>query len=124
MGLNLASDPPQSFSAAFELRGSASDGELILFTPLGTTLATLRWSPDSATLRSGENTQQFGSLELLAGQVTGTPLPIHELFDWLAGVNTTAAGWQADLSRLDEGRLTARRADPAPVAELRLVLDR
>ncbi len=124
MGLNVASDPPQSFSATFELRGQAGEGELILIGPLGNTLATLRWSPDAATLHTGQGTQQFGSLDMLASQVTGTPLPIRELFDWLAGTNTTAAGWQADLSRLDQGRLVATRVEPAPAAELRLILDR
>jgi outer membrane lipoprotein LolB len=53
----------------------------------------------------------------------GTSLPIHALFDWLDGIYTTAAGWSADLVRLEQGRLVATRATPAPAAELRLVLD-
>jgi outer membrane lipoprotein LolB len=34
------------------------------------------------------------------------------------------AGWNADLSRFSEGRIAARRVEPAPQADLRLVLDR
>jgi outer membrane lipoprotein LolB len=33
------------------------------------------------------------------------------------------AGWHADLSQLPEGRLLARRTNPGPAAELRLILE-
>jgi len=39
-------------------------------------------------------------------------------------VQTGAAGWSADLSQLESGRLTARRTQPLPAAELRLILER
>ena len=45
------------------------------------------------------------------------------LFDWLQGRATAAAGWQVDLSRMEQGRLSARRHDPQPPAALRIVLD-
>lgn len=124
LALRLDSDPPQSFTAAFELKGRPEAGELALLTPLGSTAAQLSWTPGKATLRSGSQVQEFDSLDALAAHATGTPLPIAALFDWLAGQPTKAAGWAADLSEMPAGRLQARRTTPPPVTELRLVLDR
>lgn len=124
LGLRVESDPPQSFSAGFELSGDADQGALRLFSPLGTTLADLRWSPQSATLSNNGETRQFESLDALATQATGTAIPIAALFQWLTGVQTSTAGWNADLSQLESGRLMARRTQPLPTAELRLILER
>lgn len=120
----MASEPPQSFAAAFELRGSAEAGELVLTSPLGSTLASLVWSPAGAVLNNGAQTSTYHSLDALASAATGAPIPVRALFDWLAGQPTTAAGWQPDLTRLGEGRLDASRREPLPPAQLRLVLDR
>ncbi|MCA0212925.1 MAG: outer membrane lipoprotein LolB [Proteobacteria bacterium] len=124
LALRLDGTPPQSFTAAFELKGRAEAGELALRTPLGNTAAQLSWAPGRATLRSGSDLHEFDSLDALAAHATGTPLPVAALFDWLAGVPTQAAGWSADLAELPAGRLQARRTAPAPAADLRLVLDR
>ncbi len=124
LALRLDSTPPQSFTAAFELKGRAEAGELDLRTPLGNTAAQLSWAPGKATLRAGSDVRDFESLDALAAHVTGTALPVAALFDWLAGIPTTAAGWSADLADLPAGRLQARRTMPAPAADLRLVLDR
>ena len=115
--------PPQSFSASFDLIGQASAGELILYGLLGSTAAHLNWTPDAATLRSNGSVRNFNSLSELAQQATGTDLPIAALFDWLAGRDLSVPGWQADLSQLGQGRLTARRHHPEPSAELRLILE-
>ena len=125
LALQVESNPPQSSSAAFELKGHAQSGELSLFTPLGGTLAVLTWAPGSATLRDSNNqVRSFDSLGALVAQATGTEIPVTALFDWLRGTNSPVPGWQADLSRLAEGRITARRSDPLPVAQLRVVLDK
>lgn len=125
LSLQVDQAPEQSFAAAFELKGSAAEGELLLFSPLGNTLAVLRWLPGSATLTSGNDVRRFDSLEALVGQSTGTPIPVSALFDWLAGVATPVPGWQADLSQLtDTGRINARRVTPLPTADLRVALDR
>lgn len=123
LALQLHSTPPQSFTAAFELKGRADAGELALLTPLGNTAAQLSWGPGKAMLRAGSEVREFASLDALAEHATGTPLPIAALFDWLAGVPTQAPGWNADLSQLATGRLQARRTEPLPGADLRLVLD-
>lgn len=123
LALRVDSTPPQSYHADFELTGNARAGALLLSGPLGQTLARLDWTPAGATLRDGNGTRDYGSLDELSAQASGAPLPLTALFDWLAGRPADAQGWQADLSRLDAGRLTARRTQPEPAAELRLLLE-
>ncbi len=124
LALQVQSDQSQSFSASFELKGSAQQGELALYSPLGSTVAQLAWEPGNATLRSNGETRRFDSIEALSAQATGTPLPLGTLFDWLAGKPTELPGWQADLSMLAEGRLVARRTAPPPAAVLRIAFER
>lgn len=112
----------QSFSAGFELLGSPRAGELILFNPLGNVMAQLQWWPGHALLRNGGEQRQSTSLEALVLELTGSDLPIAALFGWLKGEAVQAAGWQADLSALAAGRLTATRHTPAPQTTLRVVL--
>ena len=123
LALRVETPEPTSYFANFELSGQARAGELLLVSPLGTTLAQLRWSPQVALLRNDGQTRAFESLDALATEATGTDIPIAALFLWLQGQAAAADGWQADLSQLNEGRLVARRAQPEPAAELRLILD-
>lgn len=123
LAVQVEGDTPQSFFASFELRGHARRGELNLYSPLGTTVARLRWTPRSATLLGSGETRTFTSLDALALEATGTPLPVAALFDWLAGHEASDTHWQADLSQRAEGRLSARRQWPEPSAEIRLVLE-
>ena len=115
---------PQVFAAGFELTGDAQAGELTLYTPLGTTAAALSWSAQTALMRTNGDIRSFVSLDALIQQAVGTEIPVAALFAWLAGDNMSAAGWSADLSQLANGRVTARRTEPAPVTELRLVLEK
>ncbi len=122
LALQIEGRPEGSFSASFDLRGSARAGELELLTPLGGTAAWLQWTPQGARLRApGQPERQAASLDELLVQATGTPLPVAALFDWLAGIPRVADGWQADLSGRAEGRLRARRLT-APSADLRILL--
>jgi outer membrane lipoprotein LolB len=122
LALQVEGHPEGSFTASFDLRGSARAGELELFTPLGGTAAWLQWTPDRARLRApGQPERQAASLNDLLVQATGTPLPVAALFDWLAGIPSVADGWQADVSGRAEGRLRARRLT-APAADLRILL--
>lgn len=125
LSLQVASEPPAYLSGGFELAGNAQSGSLLLFNPLGGTLAQLRWEPQSASLQTGSKSQYFESLGALARQLSGTPVPIAALFDWLLGLPTEAAGWRADLSRRSGGKLTAEREADAnlPAATLRIALD-
>ena len=124
LALNVASEPPQSFSAGFNLSGNAEAGELSLTSPLGSTLAVLRWQPGQALLRQGDQTRRFDSLEALAAAATGAPIPLRALFAWLRGQAEDVTGWRADLSQLSAGRVNAQREMPLPTADLRIILDR
>lgn len=99
-------------------------GELILYTPLGSTVAALSWSSGSALMRTNGEVRHFESLDALIKQAVGVEIPVAALFAWLAGDRMAASGWDADLSQHDQGRITARRMAPAPLAELRLVLEK
>ncbi len=124
LALQVQDNASQSFTAAFELKGTAREGELALFDPLGNTVALMTWLPDSATLTTNGETRQFRSVNSLVASATGSALPVAALFDWLRGIETPVAGWQADLSQLAQGRLSAQRLQPPPLTELRLVLER
>jgi outer membrane lipoprotein LolB len=124
LALTVEGQASQSFSAGFELKGAPADGELTLYNPIGGTLAVLAWSPGTATLRAGGTARQFPSLEALAQEATGAPLPVAALFDWLAGKATPVEGWSADVTQVAEGRLRAQRTSPPPAADLRVVFER
>jgi outer membrane lipoprotein LolB len=124
LALQLQSNPPQNWSTSFELQGSAKQGQMLLLSPIGTTLARLSWTPQSAQLEQGQDQTESTSLQSLSQRLTGTHLPIAALFDWLAGQATPESGWQVDLSAYPQGRLTARRNTPEPEALLRIVFDR
>lgn len=129
----------QAFSASFELRGSADDGELRLSTPLGTTLAVAHWGAGDARLVTPSGEQHFDGLEALSLHAFGEVLPLRALPDWLHGRPWAGAaeparprsdgpgfeqlGWAIDLARFDAGQWLAWRAVP-PVARLRVQLDR
>lgn len=122
ISLQVQSDPVQAFFAGFEMRGSPEQGELVLNSPLGTSLAVLRWSPGEAVLDSGGQIQRFDSVDALIEKATGAAIPLPALFDWLAGKNTALAGWSADLSQQAAGRISASRTAPLPRTDLRIVL--
>lgn len=113
-----------SFSAGFELSGNAQTGELLLFSPLGSTIAALNWTPQTAAMRANGESRLFDSLDALVQQATGTQIPIASLFAWLAGENLATQGWQADLSQFPAGRVLARRSNPPPAIELRLIIEK
>ncbi len=99
-------------------------GQLELFSPLGSTLARLEWAPGRAVLHDDHGKRAFNSVEDLLQNTTGAALPIAALFQWLDGQSTPVPGWEPDLRQLGEGQLIARRTQPLPTAMLRIVLDR
>lgn len=124
IGLRVQTEPPQSLQAGFELQGNAQSGQLTLLSPVGSTLARLSWQPGQAILERGSERWTGPSVQDLAEQLTQTPLPVQALFDWIEGREVTHAGWQPDLSELQQGRILARRTEPEPRAQLRIMLDR
>lgn len=123
MALEVEGSQRQSFSASFELKGGANAGELAMYSPIGATLAVLAWAPGSAKLRTNGEVREFESVDALVTHATGAAIPVAALFDWLRGIATPVAGWQADLSLLGQGRLRAQRLQPPPQVDLRLVLE-
>jgi outer membrane lipoprotein LolB len=123
ISVQIQSEPPQGFFAGFELKGSPEQGELKLLSPIGSVLGFMRWTPTEALLETGRDVQHFSSVDALLEQATGAPIPTTALFDWLHGKNTETNGWSADLTRQNSGRITARRLEPAPQIDLRIVLD-
>jgi outer membrane lipoprotein LolB len=123
ISVQVHGDNPTSMSASFSLRGDAKHGELDLYSPLGTTLGSLQWTPNMVQLSDGGKHQHFNSLAELTEKTTGAALPIEAIFGWLQGRNVPATGWLADLSAAAQGSLIARRTAPAPEVTLRIKLD-
>jgi outer membrane lipoprotein LolB len=92
MAIQVLKAPPESLSAGFELQGSAQSGEMVLLSPIGTTLARLEWTPQGARLTQGQQQVDSPSLQRLGARLTGTELPIAALFEWLAGRPAEAPG--------------------------------
>jgi outer membrane lipoprotein LolB len=132
LSLRIASDPPQALYAGFNLNGDALTGDLTLNSPLGNSLAKLSWSPQSAVLTANNETKEYPSTLALIENVTGTSIPLNALFDWMAGKDSPAEGWEVDLSDMKSPstdiqatqRFVAKRLSPLPTAELRIALDK
>jgi outer membrane lipoprotein LolB len=138
LSLRISSDPPQSLYASFNLNGDAQTGGLTLSSPLGNSLAQLSWTPQNAVLKANSETKEYPSASALIEQVTGTVIPLSALFDWMAGKDTPALGWEIDLSAMNittkhhqsnnnenpVQRLVAKRVSPLPSAELRIAIDK
>ena len=123
LSVELETEPRQSFFAFFELRGAADAGDLILSGPLGNAIASIRWTRTEASLRVAETSRTFDSVETLIQTLTGAALPLGAVFAWLDGIDANTGGWMADLSKIGQGRLLARRSSPEPVVNLKLIVD-
>jgi outer membrane lipoprotein LolB len=124
LSLRIDSEPVQTFSALFELRGAPQAGDLTLTSPIGSTLAQLHWAPGEALLKNGRDTRRFDSVDALIEAATGAAIPVGALFGWLAGRDERVPGWRPDLSQVGAGRLQATRESPQPRADLRIVFER
>ena len=123
MAVKVTAPQPQSFSAKFELDGDANAGTLRLGSPLGITIAVIRWMPGSATLTANAEPRSFDSLSALTQAGLGVDVPIANLFDWLRGQPSRSDTWEADLTQIGDGKLTVVRTAPDVQAELRLLLE-
>ncbi len=138
--------PARSMSGQFELSGNASSGQLILTSPIGTTVARARWSdptgvqgaPSTIELEADGATTRYATLEEMMQRAIGDQLPLPAMFDWLSGHPWPDApaqraadggsfdqlGWHVDLSQLADNRLIdAQRPLPAPTLHVRVKLD-
>ena len=127
LSVRIEGPSPQAWSAFFDFKGTAQSGQLTLSGPLGGTVGIVSWSAGSATLKLGEQTLLFGSVEALTEHYTGAALPLPAIIDWLAGRQAVVPGWQVDpteqsLEADTPARLTARRHSPLPTVQLTLTL--
>jgi outer membrane lipoprotein LolB len=129
--------PANRFAAAFDLTGTAEQGQLQLNSPLGVTMASAQWSSGEAVLITPDSERRFPDLEALSREALGESLPLRALPDWLKGrpwpgapsqaLTSNMPGfdqldWRIDLSRFSEGWVSADRRS-APVVALRVRLD-
>lgn len=114
-----------SWSAHFELAGNPTKGTLLLYTPVGTTVAKLQWEPGMATLEADKQIQTYSSLDELTVTHFEQTLPVAALFDWLQGHPTQQVipGWDVDLDRAPAGIISAQRTYPPPRVRLRAVVN-
>jgi len=138
--------PARSMSGEFELSGNASSGQLVLTSPIGTTIARARWSdpvgsqgtPSNIELEADGGTTRYATLEDMMQRAIGDQLPLPAMFDWLSGrpwpdapVRRSAdgasfdqLGWHVDLSQLADNRLIdAQRPLPESALHVRVKLD-
>jgi len=57
--LRILQDKPEQFSFNFDLQGSAENGELTIYSPLGSTVAVASWTPSGAVLTEGNIAKPF-----------------------------------------------------------------
>ncbi len=139
LAVQVAGDSARSFSAAFELEGSAAQGQLTLFSPIGLPLGRAQWRPGEVQLDSGAQTQHFDHLDTMMEALVGEALPLAALFDWLEGrpwpdeasrplaeadgPGFRQLGWKVSTGRLADGLLVAERRLPEPTLTVRIRLD-
>lgn len=128
------STPARSFAADFDLRGNAERGELRLTGPLGATLADVRWRPGAAEMTDANGRRDYPTLEALARDLLGEPLPLAALTDWLRGRPWEGApharradgfeqlGWRIALAEFAQGLVLASR-DGLPAVQVRARLE-
>lgn len=129
----------QQLHGSFELSIDGDSGQLMLLTPLGSTVAVLAWSEDSAMLKRANGAiEAYPSARDMLERTLGTAVTPAMLRAWLYGnpiegvpVDSigpgrfSQLGWNVDYERGDAGRVTRlviARDTPRP-AELRLAID-
>lgn len=124
LSLKVLQQPPEQFSANFQLNGLPEAGELYLYSAIGTTLAMARWNPLNAQMLQGQQVQTFESMEALTKTITGSALPIPALMAWLDQDGPELAGWTLKSETVASGRrIYAQRQTPLPALQLTLLID-
>jgi outer membrane lipoprotein LolB len=124
LNLRVAKNPPEQFSTSFEMTGRPEQGQLSLLSPLGTTMAMVRWNPLGASLQQGSDVQNFTSMDELTLRLTGAALPLPQLMAWLDRTGPPVQGWQINAQALKSGRrVMAERQQPLPALQLTVLLD-
>ena len=122
---NPAQQNTQSWTAHFELAGTPEHGKLMLYTPVGTTVAKVVWQNKQAFVEPSNGIEYFSGLDEISSTYFHQDIPITALFDWLQGKPTQQdiKGWEVDLTRADRGIIKAERLTPQPRVTLKAVVD-
>lgn len=84
---------PETLSGKFTWSQQGDTVDVALLSPLGQTIATIRVTPESATLTQGGKSPRVAKdIDSLTAQTLGWSLPVSGLRDWLQGYATTADG--------------------------------
>ena len=86
-------DKPESATVNFNWQQTAARTDVTLYTPVGSTLATITVTPQQAVLtQSGKPPRSAPDVDTLSAQLLGWSLPVSGLRDWLQGYAVGADG--------------------------------
>lgn len=123
---------PKNTSARFDLHtDDGSNGKLMLASPLGNTVAQVRWSPTEAVVTDNYAEQtRYGSFALMMQEMIGVRLEAATLLGWLQPSNQKRfahGDWQVDARGYNaaskSGKIKALRTEPLPIIRIVVLLD-
>ncbi|MEF2269352.1 outer membrane lipoprotein LolB [Janthinobacterium sp. LS2A] len=86
-------DKPESATVNFNWQQTAQRTDVTLYSPVGSTLATIVVTPQQAVLtQSGKAPRSAPDVDALSAQLLGWSLPVSGLRDWLQGHAVGADG--------------------------------
>ena len=86
-------DKPESATVNFNWQQTAQRTDVTLYSPVGSTLATIAVTPQQAVLtQSGKAPRSAPDVDTLSAQMLGWSLPVSGLRDWLQGHAVGADG--------------------------------
>jgi outer membrane lipoprotein LolB len=86
-------DKPESATVNFNWQQTAERTDVTLYSPVGSTLATIAVTPQEAVLtQSGKAPRRAPDVDALSAQLLGWSLPVSGLRDWLQGYAIGADG--------------------------------
>lgn len=125
-------DKPESATVNFTWQQTAQRTDVTLFSPVGSTLATIAVTPQEAVLtQSGKPPRSAPDVDTLSSRLLGWSLPVSGLRDWLQGHAlaqdgqrfiaspqndnvTTRDGWRLRYVSWQDGSDTTPGAVPQP----------
>lgn len=125
-------DKPESATVNFTWQQTAQRTDVTLFSPVGSTLATIAVTPQEAVLtQSGKPPRSAPDVDTLSSRLLGWSLPVSGLRDWLQGHAlaqdgqrfvaspqndnvTTKDGWRLRYVSWQDGSDTTLGAVPQP----------
>ena len=136
----FADQPAKGLSLGFFFNGNTDTGQLDLMTLMGSQMAQVHWTPDSAWLNDDKGKHPYASLDALSIAALGEALPLRTMVYWMQGQadpetdvapgpepdTFIQAGWTIDTRQLRVKKLLAERPGTATQrgAQIKIYLDR